>query len=126
VQSGDQLPGIPTQAIKFGAQYHVTDKWVIGASGIAATGQFLFGDEANLTKKLPGYFLLNLNASYRVTKNFQVFVLLQNAFNTTYYTYGTFSPTTSVPIIQVPNATNTRSYNIGAPIAAFGGVKLTF
>jgi iron complex outermembrane recepter protein len=126
VQPGDQLPGIPTQLIKFGAQYNVTDKWVVGGSGIAATGQFLFGDEANLTKTLPGYFLLNLNTSYQVTKHFQVFALVQNAFNATYYTYGTFSPTTSVPIIQVPNATNTRSYNIGAPIAVFGGVKLTF
>jgi iron complex outermembrane recepter protein len=51
---------------------------------------------------------------------------VQNAFNATYYTYGTFSPTTSVPIIQAPNATNTRSYNIAAPIAAFGGVRVTF
>jgi outer membrane receptor protein involved in Fe transport len=99
---------------------------VVGASGIATTGQYLFGDEANLTKKLPGYFLLNLNTGYQVTKNFQLFALVQNAFNETYYTYGTFSPTTSVPIVQVPNATNTRSYNTGAPIAAFGGVKLTF
>jgi outer membrane receptor protein involved in Fe transport len=107
-------------------QYNVTDTWVVGAIGIAATGQFLFGDEANLTKKLPGYFLLNLNTSYQVTKNFQVFALLQNALNATYYTFATFSPTSSVPIVQVPNATNTRSYNIGAPIAAFGGVKVTF
>jgi outer membrane receptor protein involved in Fe transport len=126
VQPGDRLPGVPDQLIKFGVQYSVTDKWVVGAAGIATTGQFLFGDEANLTKKLPGYFLLNLNTSYQVTKNFQVFALLQNAFNATYYTFGTFSPTTSVPIVQVPNATNTRSYNIGAPIAAFGGVKITF
>jgi outer membrane receptor protein involved in Fe transport len=126
VQPGNRLPGIPTNLIKFGAQYQVTDKWTVGATAVAETGQFLFGDEANLTKKLPGYFLLNLNTSYQVTKNFQVFALVQNAFNATYYTYGTFSPTTSVPIIQVPNATNTRSYNIGAPVAAFGGVKVTF
>jgi outer membrane receptor protein involved in Fe transport len=126
VQPGNRLPGIPTNLIKFGAQYQATDKWTVGATAVAETGQFLFGDEANLTKRLPGYFLLSLNTSYQVTKNFQVFALVQNAFNATYYTYGTFSPTTSVPIVQVPNATNTRSYNIGAPIAAFGGVKVTF
>ena len=126
VRPGDRLPGIPAQQLKIGVQYKVTDKWTVGAVGIAASGQFLFGDEANLTKQLPGYFLLNLNSSYQVTKGVQLFALVQNVLNATYYTYGTFSPTTSVPIVQVPNATNTRSYNIAAPIGAFGGVKLVF
>ncbi len=126
VRPGDRLPGIPAQQFRIGAQYKVTDKWTVGAVGIAASGQYLFGDEANLTKKLPGYFLLNLNTSYQVTKGVQIFALVQNVLNATYYTYGTFSPTTSVPIVQVPNATNTRSYNIAAPISAFGGVKVVF
>jgi iron complex outermembrane receptor protein len=126
VRPGDRLPGIPAQQLKIGVQYKVADKWTVGAVGIAASGQFLFGDEANLTKQLPGYFLLNLNSSYQVTKGVQLFALVQNVLNATYYTYGTFSPTTSVPIVQVPNATNTRSYNIAAPIGAFGGVKLVF
>jgi outer membrane receptor protein involved in Fe transport len=126
VRPGDKLPGIPTNLIKFGAQYKVTEKLTVGAVAVAATGQFLFGDEANLTKKLPGYFLLNLNTSYQVTKNVQAFALLQNAFNATYYTFGTFSPTSSIPIVQVPGASNPRSYNIGAPIGVFGGVKVTF
>jgi iron complex outermembrane recepter protein len=126
VQPGDQLPGIPANVIKFGAQYKVTDKWTIGGTAVAATGQYLFGDEANLTKKLPGYFLLNLNTSYQITPHIQLWGLVQNAFNATYYVYGTFSPTTSVPIIQVPGASNPRSYNIGAPIAGFGGLRVTF
>lgn len=123
---GDRLPGVPAHLLKLGVQYKATDRWTLGVTAIAASGQYLFGDEANLTSKLPGYFLLNLNTSYQVTKNVQVFALLQNAFNATYYTYGTFSPTTSVPITQVPGASNPRSYNIGAPIAAYGGLKVTF
>jgi iron complex outermembrane recepter protein len=62
----------------------------------------------------------------RLTTPRWLFTLVQNAFNQTNYTYGTFSPTTSVPIVQVPGATNTRSYNIGAPIAAYGGLKVLF
>jgi hypothetical protein len=50
--------------------------------------------------------------------------LLQNA--ATYYIYGTFSSTTSVPIIQAPDATNPGSYDIVAPIGAFGGTGMTF
>jgi iron complex outermembrane recepter protein len=126
VVPGDQLPGIPSNIVNFGVQYNVTDKWTVGTTAVATTGQYLFGDEANLTKRLPGYFLLNLNTHYQVTPKVQLFALVQNAFNQTYYTYGTFSPTTSVPIVQVPGATNTRSYNIGAPIAAYGGLKVLF
>lgn len=126
VQPGDRLPGVPANVFKAGVQCKVTGKWTVGAIGVATTSQYLFGDEANLTKPLPGYFRLDLNTSYQFTKNIQAFVLLQNSFNEKYYVYGTFSPTTSVPIIQVPNATNTRSYNIAAPIAAYGGVKVTF
>jgi iron complex outermembrane recepter protein len=78
------------------------------------------------TPKLPAYFVMNLNTSYQVTKNVQVFALVQNAFNATYYTLGTFSATSSIPIVQVPGASNPRSYSIAAPIAAYGGLKMTF
>jgi iron complex outermembrane recepter protein len=126
VHPGDRLPGIPAHLLKLGMQYKVTDKWTVGATGIAASGQYLFGDEANLTPKVPAYFVMNLNTSYQVTKNVQAFALVQNAFNATYYTYGTFSPTSSIPIVQVPGASNPRSYSIAAPIAAYGGLKMTF
>lgn len=126
VQPGDRLPGIPANVIKLGANYKVTPKWTVGGSAVATTSQYLFGDEANLTKSLGGHFVLNLNTSYQITPRFQVYALMQNAFNATYYTYGTFSPTSSVPIIQAPGASNPRSYNIAAPIGVFGGVRLKF
>lgn len=123
---GDHLSGIPTNLVKFGFQYKATDAWTVGASAVGATGQYLFGDEANLTKQLPGYFLLNLNTSYQVTKNVQLYGLVQNVTNQRYYIYGTFSPTTSIFFPPAPNASNPRSYNIGAPIAGFGGIRVTF
>ena len=64
---GDHLPGIPAHLVKLGFQYKVTDAWTIGAAGVGASGRYLFGDEANLTPKLPGYFVLNLNTSYQIT-----------------------------------------------------------
>jgi hypothetical protein len=66
------------------------------------------------------------DTSYQLTPNLQLFGLLQNAFNTTFYTFGTFSPTSSVFIAQAPGVTNPRSYSPGAPIAGTVGIRLTF
>ncbi len=126
IRSGDRLPGIPANLFKFGVDYKATDEWTVGGTGIVASGQFLFGDEANLLPKTPPYFALNLHTSYQVTKNFQLFALLENVFNATYYTFGTLSPTSSVPIIQAPGATNPRAYAPAAPIAITVGARLTF
>ncbi len=126
VQPGDRLPGIPANLLKLGVDYKLTDAWTIGGSGIYASGQYLFGDEANLTAPTPPYFVVNLHTQYQVTKNLQLFALLQNAFNVTYYTYGTFSQTSAIPIVQVPGANNPRSYSPAAPIGVTVGLRATF
>jgi outer membrane receptor protein involved in Fe transport len=125
-QPGDRLPGIPANLVKLGVDYKLTDAWTVGGSGIYASGQFLFGDEANLTPPTPPYFVANLHTSYQVTKNLRLYALLQNAFNATYYTFGTFSPTASIPIVQAPGATNPRSYSPAAPIGVTVGLRATF
>jgi outer membrane receptor protein involved in Fe transport len=126
VHPGDHLPGIPINLLKLGVDYQVTPVWTVGGGGIFASGQYLFGDEANLTPKTPSYFVANLHASYQLTPHFQAFALLENAFNATYYTFGTFSPTAAVPIAQAPGATNPRSFAPAAPIAITVGVRATF
>jgi iron complex outermembrane recepter protein len=126
IQPGNRLPGIPRNLWKLGVDYKVTDAWTVGGTGVAASGQFLFGDEANLSPKTPAYLVLNLHTSYQLTPHLQLFGLVENVLNTTYYTFATFSPTSSVPIIQVPGATNTRSYSPAAPIAGTVGIRVTF
>jgi iron complex outermembrane receptor protein len=126
IQPGDRLPGIPANTLKLGVDYKLTDAWTVGGSGIYASGQYLFGDEANLTAPTPPYFVVNLHTQYQVTKNLQLFALLQNAFNVTYYTYGTFSQTSAIPIVQVPGANNPRSYSPAAPIGVTVGLRATF
>ena len=129
VNKGDSLPGIPKNLIKFGANYWVTPKWMIGASAIAQTSTFLVGDEANLEKPLPGYFVVNLTTSYQLTPKLQFFGTIYNLTDTTYYNYGTFSPTGAdggVFVAQAPNYDNPRSYSIAAPVSVTAGLKLTF
>ena len=109
-----------------GLTCHVTDQWTIGGVLIAQSGQFLFGDEANLTPQLPGFFTLNLSTSYQLTPHVQLFASVENVTDEKYYTFGTFSPTTSVFLSQAPNATNPRAYSPAAPVGGFGGVRITF
>ncbi len=126
IRPGNRLPGIPANQVKLGFNYKVTDKWNVGAIAIAASGAYLFGDEANLTPALPGYFTMNLTTSYQLTDHIQLFAWAQNITNARYYTFGTFSPTSSVFLAQAPGATNTRSYSPAAPIGGFGGVRVSF
>ena len=126
VRPGNVIPGVPTQRLKFGVQYQVTPEWTVGTTGIASSGRYLQGDAANLTAKTGAYVVLNLNTAYQVTQNIQVFGLVQNVTDAKYATFGGFSPVGLVPIVQAPGATNTRSLVPGAPVAGFGGVRMTF
>jgi outer membrane receptor protein involved in Fe transport len=126
IHPGDTLPGVPRDIVKFGADADAMPSLHVGADGQYQSGQYLFGDEANLTPKLPGFFVLNLHGSYDVTPRVQVFANVQNVLDRRYYTYGTFSPTSSVYLAQAPRATNPRSYSLAAPDGVFGGVRVKF
>jgi outer membrane receptor protein involved in Fe transport len=126
IAPGDRLPGIPANQAKFGASWKVTDEWTVGGTIIVEGPQYLFGDESNLDPKLPGYTTLNLYTQYQLTPHIQLFGLADNVTDARYYTYGTFSPTSSVFLAQAPNATNPRAYSPASPVAFFGGVKVTF
>lgn len=123
---GDALPGIPRNLFKLGGSYDVTAKWSIGLSGVAQTSSYLYGDAANLTPPLPGYVVLNLTTRYHFTPKLEVFGVIDNFTDATYYNYGTFSPAGGVYVAQDPGFSNPRSYSIAAPIAGVVGVKVKF
>jgi outer membrane receptor protein involved in Fe transport len=110
VVPGDRLPGVPLHRGNLVVDYDVTDRLTVGTSVIAASSQYLFFDDANLTKPLGGYVVTNINASYKITDRIQVFGLVDNVL---------------VSLIS-PNFVNTRVYSPAAPIAAYGGVRVTF
>ena len=124
VRRGDRLPGIPAHALKFGGSVAVTEAWRIGVTGRFASGKYLLGDEANLTRKTDPYVVFNLTTSYDLTPNIQIFGMINNLFNAKYETFGTFSPVSEMPLREVPGATNTRSLNPAAPRTFYAGVRL--
>jgi outer membrane receptor protein involved in Fe transport len=126
INPGNQLPGVPAHQGKLGMSWRVTDDWTVAAVLVAQSGQYLFGDEANLTAKLPAFFSLNLSTLYQVTPHVALFGSIDNATDQRFYTYGTFAPTSSVYLAQAPGATNPRAYSPAAPIGVFGGVRVRF
>jgi len=126
VQPGDRLPGVPAHVAKLGIDVDVTPAWTVGAAVRAASGQVLVGDASNLNPKTGAYAVLNLDSEYRVTDHVTLFGLIQNATDTSYATYGTFSPTGLVPILQAPGATSPRSLSPGAPIGVWAGLRVSF
>jgi outer membrane receptor protein involved in Fe transport len=126
INPGNRLPGVPVNQGKLGVTYKITDAWTVAGVLLAQSGQYLFGDAANLTPQLPGFATLNLSTSYQITPHITLFASVENVTDAKYYTYGTFSPTSSVFLSQAPNATNPRAYSPAAPVGGFGGIRVTF
>ena len=125
VKPGDHLPGIPANMAKLSAEYQVNPDWTVGLDGRYADGQRLRGDESNLNPKTRPYFVLDASARYRVGQHIELFMTIENLLDAKYETFGSFSPTADVPIVEVPNATNPRSLSPAQPISVYAGVRLT-
>ena len=124
VVPGDHLPGIPDNMLKLSADYQVTSAWIVSLDGRYADGQFLRGDESNLNPKTPSYFVLNLASRYKLDDHVELWGEIDNLFDTKYETFGAFSPTSGVPISEVPGASNPRSLSPAAPISVYAGIRV--
>jgi outer membrane receptor protein involved in Fe transport len=128
VSPGDQIPMIPHHRFKLGGDYWLTPEWKVGADLLAVGSQYFVGDESNQFPKLPGYAVVNLDTSYQVTKNIQVYARLENLFDNRYYTYGTFFDTTQIPNFGNGGAAfiDPRTLSPAQPRSIYAGMRATF
>ncbi len=93
VHAGDRLPLIPLHTGKFTLDYPVAGKFDIGGTLILASGVYLHGNENNANRagatngagqmilgsgQIPGYAVLNVQASYQATKAVELFARCAN------------------------------------------------
>jgi iron complex outermembrane receptor protein len=123
VRPGDRIPSLPRNKLNIGVDYRVTDKLTVGGDIVAASGQFLSGDQINLLGKVPGYAIVNLRASYQFWEHAQVYALIGNLMDTRYKTFGILGNPAAVPFL---NLTNPRFFSLGPPLSVEMGVKATF
>lgn len=127
VVPGNQIPGIPLNQGKFGIYFTPIPQWTLGADMAVVGSRYFVGDDANQNPKLPGYWLVNLHASYQLTKEMQIFGLVNNLFNKRYALFGTFFNPQNVANVAPPILlTDHRTEVPGPPLAIYGGIRVTF
>lgn len=125
VSRGDRLPAIPRHSATLTLDY-AAKGWSVGSDLIARAGQYLVGDEANLTPRLPGYLIANIRAGIDIVPGVTLFGEVRNIFNRAYATFGTFTEVDEIELEEAPGAVNPRAYGPGSPRRWHVGVKARF
>ena len=127
LEAGDRLPGIPRHRFKAGIEYSLTSQWKVGTDVVAASESPFFPNEGGSGDFLSSYARVDLNTSYDITKNIQVYGLVKNLFNSKYGLYGTyFEEPDDVPVFGRPELSDPRTISPSMPFAAYGGVKVRY
>ncbi len=129
VHPGDHIPGIPQHRIKVGADYRVTPNWTVGGTLNYVSEQYYSNDNSNQEPQLPGHAVVNLHSTYDISKQFSVFVELDNAFDNHYSTFGIFGDPTGINAPGIPTNggfVDPRFISPAPPIAAYGGIRFRF
>lgn len=124
VTPGDQIPGIPRHQVKGGVDYWITPEFKLGTDVIWVSSQWFVGDDANQNPKLADYWVANLHGSYQLTKELQIYGVVNNLFNRKFATSGTFFDTQSTVANAIPNALNDpRMVTPAQPLSVYVGMR---
>jgi outer membrane receptor protein involved in Fe transport len=147
VRPGDRIPLIPQHTGRLVLDYEVNKRLDIGGNLVVASGSYLHGDENNANQAggtnaagayisplgtgwLPGYAVLNLQGTYHVTKNAEVFARVANVLNRDYATAGFLTSNSFNPngtFRPNPNDwTNENAVSPAAPRAVWAGLRINF
>jgi iron complex outermembrane receptor protein len=124
VTPGDQIPAIPRHQIKGGVDYFVTPALKLGTDVIWVSSQWYVGDDANQNPKLADYWVANLHGSYQLTKEVQIYGVVNNLFNRKFATFGTFFDTQSTVNNAIATAlTDPRMVTPAQPLSVYVGLR---
>lgn len=123
VTPGKQIPGIPQHLVKGGLDYFVTPELKLGTDVIWVGSQWYVGDDANQNVKLADYWIANLHGSYQLSKEWQIYGVINNLFNRKFATFGTyFEPQAIANAIPNP-PTDPRTITPAQPLSVYVGLR---
>jgi iron complex outermembrane receptor protein len=124
VTPGKQIPGIPQHQVKGGVDYWVTPELKLGTDVIWVSSQWFVGDDANQNPKLSDYWVANLHGSYQLTKEWQIYGVINNLFNRKFATFGTFFDPQSTVANALPGVLNDpRTVTPAQPLSVYVGMR---
>jgi outer membrane receptor protein involved in Fe transport len=147
IDPGARIPLSPRHMLKTWVNFQATSKFRLDLGVIAMSGAFARGNENNLHQpdgeyylgsgRTPGYAVANLGGRYQINRRIELFARVNNLFNRKYYTAALLAPTgftdngafIARPFPAVDGEYPIRSatfYAPGAPLGAWGGVRLSF
>lgn len=145
VSPGDRIPLTPRNTGRLVLDYDFTDRWQLGGSVVAASGSYLHGNENNANQagqvnaggsyiegsgRIPGYLVANLQGSYRITKQLQLFARVVNLFDKRYANAGFLTSSSFTPggafIANPNNWSNENALSPAEPFAVWAGARLNF
>ena len=119
MRKGDHLPLVPPHGVNGGIDFPLTQRMWVGLDGIYVNSQYLRGDETNEHRRLAPYFVANTRIEYQ-TKNVDIFVRLENMFDTAYESYGALFENT------LDGTGVERFLGPSAPLGVFSGIRVKF
>ncbi|HET9244589.1 MAG TPA: TonB-dependent receptor [Xanthobacteraceae bacterium] len=124
VTPGKQIPGIPRHQVKGGVDYWITPEFKLGTDVIWVSGQWFIGDDANQNPKLADYWVANLHGSYQLTKELQIYGVINNLFNRKFATFGAFFDPQSTVANALPNVLfDHRMVTPAQPLSVYVGMR---
>lgn len=128
VKPGNHIPGIPANTAKLRLDYAATPKWRIGSNLTYRSSIYARGDEDNqdVNGKIAGYFLVDLDTTYQITKQLQLFASVANLLNKQYASFGILGQnffTGPNHTFDGNNPTNEQFIGPGAPRSFWVGLR---
>jgi outer membrane receptor protein involved in Fe transport len=90
VARGNRIPGIPAHALKLFAEWLPTQQASLGLGWTWFGGQYARGDENNrdVHGQLPGYAVVQAFARYRLDRQWELALKIDNLFDRRYQSFG--------------------------------------
>jgi outer membrane receptor protein involved in Fe transport len=128
VAPGSKIPSIPRQSLRIRVDWEASDAVSAGANLVASGGSRLRGDESNqdVNGQVAGYAVLNLDARWKVAKNFELFARVDNVFNRKYANFGVLGSNAfanATKTFDPANAVAEPFYGLGAPRGGWLGLR---
>ena len=115
VQAGDRIPGQPAFQTGFDADWQAMENLTLSATVNYTGGQYFRGDEANENRKLGGYTLVDVSASWQLSEALELGLRVDNAFDKEFETFGTYGEADEVLEGIYDDVESTEFVGVGQP-----------